>query len=427
MSDTVPVERELPEQGGSDGHAPAPALDNSARSVATAAVRPAGDLPRGSMQFRRWLSEGLAGLTAVGVKELRGRMRGRRAFVILTIYLLLLGSFAWMMELILERQYASTVANSAAFASAQIGQGIFVGLVMLETLLVVALAPAFTAGAISMEREKQTLDMLATTPVSSLSIVIGKLFSALTYLFILIFASIPLTAIVFVFGGVAPDDVIRGYAVLLSTALGLGSVGIFCSALIKRTQAATIITYFAVGAATLGAFFVFFFWNTMTNGGGLVTQGIGPLKGRPPEALLYLNPYFAQADVVCGIENGFGEWCERVAFVSDRSIFNGSSGFVTDPGGGVGSGGVVAPGGIVNKGGVLEPQPAGPPATGVDDFVGGVAVQPFEVVRDSFWPKSAVAWLILSIVLILATVQLVSPTRRWRPSLPRAFGRRGPT
>jgi len=31
---------------------------------------------------------------------------------------------------------------------------------------------AFTAGAISLEREKQTLDMLATTPVSSLSIVL---------------------------------------------------------------------------------------------------------------------------------------------------------------------------------------------------------------------------------------------------------------
>ncbi len=32
------------------------------------------------------------GLAAIGVKELRGRMRGRRAFVILTIYLVLLAS-----------------------------------------------------------------------------------------------------------------------------------------------------------------------------------------------------------------------------------------------------------------------------------------------------------------------------------------------
>ena len=48
-----------------------------------------------------------SGIGAVGAKELRGRMRGRRAFVILTIYLLLLGGFAWMIELILERNASS--------------------------------------------------------------------------------------------------------------------------------------------------------------------------------------------------------------------------------------------------------------------------------------------------------------------------------
>ena len=86
-------------------------------------------------------------------------MRGRRAFVILTIYLVLLGGFAWMVELIMERAY-TTRASAAAprQASASIGQGIFAALLMLETLQVVFLAPASTAGSISLEREKQTLE-----------------------------------------------------------------------------------------------------------------------------------------------------------------------------------------------------------------------------------------------------------------------------
>jgi ABC-type transport system involved in multi-copper enzyme maturation permease subunit len=335
----------------------------------------------------------LAGVTAVAVKELRGRMRGRRAFVILTVYLLLLAGFGWMVELILERQKGAVFAGSGALASAQIGQGIFIALMMLETVLVIALAPAFTAGAISMEREKQTLDMLAATPVSSLSIVIGKLFSALTYLFVLILASVPLTAIVFVFGGVAPDDVVRGYIVLLVTALGLCSVGLFWSALMRRTQAATIATYFAMLALTAGSFFVFYFWNTMTASG---TAVVGPLRGRPPEALVYLNPYFAQADVMCGVESGFGDWCSQIAFVSDRSVFGGIGPF---------------------------PQPVPQPVPGQEfpakpavmpDLAVRDVVQPFGVVRDSFWPKSALAWAVLSIVLIFASVQLVTPTRRWR-------------
>ena len=46
------------------------------------------------------------GMAAVGVKELRGRMRGRRAFVILTLYLLLVAGFAWMIESLAERTYS---------------------------------------------------------------------------------------------------------------------------------------------------------------------------------------------------------------------------------------------------------------------------------------------------------------------------------
>ena len=365
--------------------------------VATQVVRTGRRLGRPRLGLREGLRSAFAGFTAIGVKELRGRMRGRRAFVILTVYLLLLATFAWMMEMILEQRFGRGLAGSAAFASAQIGAGVFTALLMLETLLVVALAPAFTAGAISLEREKQTLDLLATTPISSLSIVVGKLLSALTYLFILIFASIPMTAIVFVFGGVSPDDVVRGYVVLFATAIGLGSVGLFFSALMKRTQAATIATYFGVLFVTLGSFFIFYFWNTMTDGSGTIGRGFGPLQGRPPEALVYLNPYYAQADVICGVENGFGDWCSQIAYVTDRSMFPG----LFDPP-------------------VVQPVPGpgvdtGVVRRGINDVVGA---QPFGVVRDSFWPKSAISWLVLSVVLTFASVQLVSPTRRWRPRLP---------
>ena len=45
-----------------------------------------------------WLGRPLGGIAAVGVKELRGRMRGRRAFVNLTLYLALLTGFGWMVE-----------------------------------------------------------------------------------------------------------------------------------------------------------------------------------------------------------------------------------------------------------------------------------------------------------------------------------------
>ena len=76
-------------------------------------------------------------------------------------------------------------------ASAEIGRALFVAMLILLTLIVLVLAPASTAGAISLEREKQTLDLLITTPISSLAIVLGKLLSALSWILLLLLASIP--------------------------------------------------------------------------------------------------------------------------------------------------------------------------------------------------------------------------------------------
>jgi ABC-type transport system involved in multi-copper enzyme maturation permease subunit len=346
-----------------------------------------------------------SGIAAIGVKELRGRMRGRRAFVILTIYLLLLGGFALMVERILEAQFQNPFAGASATAGPAIGQGIFAALLMLMTLQVVFLAPSSTAGAISLEREKQTLELLVTTPISSLAIIVGKLLSALTYVFLLIAASIPLMAVVFVFGGVGPEDVVRGYIVLLVTALGLGSFGLLCSSLVKRTTASTAITIFGVLAITIGTVFLLVFWQAMGSFDNNGNRRPGPLGIRTPYPLAWVNPFLAQADVLCGTESSFGGgWCQAVESLAPS-----------------------ANGVIINDGGAVPmPMPVAVPESGVApggaviDDGGGAAVnvaapdQPFGVRRDTLWPKTVAMWLGMSVFFLLLSVQAVSPTRRWR-------------
>jgi ABC-type transport system involved in multi-copper enzyme maturation permease subunit len=357
------------------------------------------------------------GIGAIGVKELRGRMRGRRAFVILSLYLLLLGGFTWMVEVIMERTYSTGFGGGSAFATAAIGQGIFAALLMLETLLVVFLAPMSTVGAISLEREKQTLEMLAATPISSAAIVVGKLVSALVYVWLLIAASIPFTAVVFVFGGVAPEDLVRGYTVLVVTALGFGAFGLFCSSIVKRTQAATAITIFGVLAVSIGTLFAIVFSQalaTPTN----VFQG-GPVAAQPPGPFAYLNPFLAQAeiaptDALCGSDNSLRYYCRfRDTFVANRNgvIFVNGNG--TNGGGVVINGGVAIPvpavgfpQNVIGKGGVLAPLP-GPVQ---DPTVGAVQFGS----TDTIWTKTVAGWLILSVVFLVLSIQFVSPTRRWR-------------
>ena len=80
---------------------------------------------------------------------------------------------------------------SAANASAIVGQAIFAMLSVFQLMLVAFIAPAFTAGAISLEREKQTLDLLITTPLRPGAIVVGKLLSALAFVVLMILAGDP--------------------------------------------------------------------------------------------------------------------------------------------------------------------------------------------------------------------------------------------
>jgi ABC-2 type transport system permease protein len=350
----------------------------------------------------------MPGITAIIVKDLRGRMRGRRAFVILTIYLLLLAGFGWMVERLSESTVSANscfgCGGQATFASASVGRGVFVGLLFLQTLIVAVLAPASTAGSISGEREHQTLDLLAVTPISSLAIVLGKLLSALAWVFVLILASIPITGLVFVFGGVAPDDLVRGYAILLATAIGLGSVGLFFSALFKRTGAATGLTFVATIVLSIGSLFIWAY----SAGTSLSETGI---PKQPPEGILYLNPFVAQADVACGTEGGFGFWCGMVGTITggNGSLFPAGQ----DTTGGLG-GKDIGPTPVGASGALIDLPPDAPNAFGEIDSL-----------RDRFWPKTVISFLVLAVVLTLASVQLVTPTRRWRPAIGPALRRLG--
>lgn len=358
-----------------------------------------------------------SGITAIIVKELRGRMRGRRAFIILTIHVLLLAAFAWMFEQLNEQSILSmgSYGGQATYASASIGRGVFSGLLMLQTLMVAVLAPAATAGAISSEREHQTLELLTVTPISSIAIVLGKLFSALAWIFVLVLASIPVTALVFVFGGVAPDDVVRGYVVLLATVVGLGSIGIFFSALTRRTGASTGLTFVATLVLMVGSIFMFVFL------AGTSDVGSNGLRKMPSQAILWLNPFVAQADVACGTEDGtsYSGYCgfmSGILGVTDQSFPQpGIEPGIRQPGVGIGGG--------------VKGVPEAPVIGGDGAFDDGTGANADVVVtslsfRDRFWPKTVVSFLALATVLTLASIQFVSPTRRWRPSLPGPVRRR---
>ena len=146
-------------------------------------------------RIRSWITP-----NPILVKELRSRMRGPRAFITLTVALVIMAGLMIGLVSLFTSQAGQTGSN---LLSPQIGQILFEALINFELLLVCTVTPAVTAGAISTEREKQTFEMLQATPLGSVRLLWGKLISALSYVFLMIFAAVPLASLVFLFGGVA--------------------------------------------------------------------------------------------------------------------------------------------------------------------------------------------------------------------------------
>ncbi len=176
------------------------------------------------------------------VKELRSRMRGPRAFVTLTGVLVFMSLISYG----LYRLVIITSTWNYAPLSPQIGQTLFIALAVLEMLMVCAITPAVTASAISSEHEKLTYEMLLTTPLQPTRILRGKLIAALSYIFLLIFAAVPMASLVFIYGGVSPRDMLKGLFVIFCTAIMLGVLGIFLSTWLKRSGRATVFSYLIV-------------------------------------------------------------------------------------------------------------------------------------------------------------------------------------
>ncbi|WCK56548.1 ABC transporter permease subunit [Aneurinibacillus sp. Ricciae_BoGa-3] len=173
-------------------------------------------------------------------KELRVRMRSKKTPWIITLYLAALGIVIFS---ILFMQ----AANKNSYYSSN-GKIIFVILSVMQYALIILATPGLTAGAISGERERQTLPLLLTTNLSGVQIILGKWLSSLSFMILLVLSSIPLYSMVLLFGGTSPGQFIKIFAVYLITMLAIGAVGLCISTIMKRTGAATVTTYLLVFA-----------------------------------------------------------------------------------------------------------------------------------------------------------------------------------
>ena len=162
-------------------------------------------------------------------RELRASLRNARAFGLLALYVALLGA-------VVTANFPGD--SSIAFEPNGGGSGrdLFFWLFGGQIALILAILPALSTGALAQERERQTLQPLIMTPLSPLQIVWGKAGGVLSLVGLMLLATLPLTALCFLLGGVDMGLYVAAYATIFGLAIFTTGFGLYCSA---RWQSAT--------------------------------------------------------------------------------------------------------------------------------------------------------------------------------------------
>ncbi len=221
-------------------------------------------------------------------KELRQRMRERRGWLLPTLYLLALGA-------VIAFSYSMIVSETNIYREIQgadIGVPVFLVTAYGQLALLLLLAPVFSAGSVTIEKEQRTLSTLLTTLLTTTDIWWGKFVASLLFLVLLLISAVPVLGLAFAFGGVGPFEV---FMLSLSTFIMLASVsavGLYCSSYFRRSVHATAVAYifviFLSVVTAVGFYFTNSYWERTT------PNAIHNFESTPQWVLapLYANPFY---------------------------------------------------------------------------------------------------------------------------------------
>lgn len=163
-----------------------------------------------------------------------------RHLLVRVVYLLIL----FIVMLIAGK--ASLTSASLADLAKQSSQT-FMAVSIVQLFLMSFIAPVFTAGAITQEKDANTFHILLTTPLSNAQIVLGTLLSRIFFVWALLLSGLPIFCITMIFGGVTTAEVFQSFGLAAGTALVTGSLAILIS--VARVGTRRTIFSFFVGVA----------------------------------------------------------------------------------------------------------------------------------------------------------------------------------
>jgi ABC-type transport system involved in multi-copper enzyme maturation permease subunit len=195
---------------------------------------------------------------------------GRAAFLIV-----LLGSLTavWLTKL----DGDPTVLRLSRLAA--VGEAFFYAIAGTQLVLVLLAAPAYTAGAICLDKARGTLAHMLVTDLSAAEIVLGKLGSRLLPVLGLVVAGLPILALATLLGGIDPEALFGGFLVTVGVGVFGCAVALALSVWGNKPHEVMLGTYGLLAVLLLA----WPAWHLLPSGWGL---------GTPPAWLETTNPFW---------------------------------------------------------------------------------------------------------------------------------------
>lgn len=212
-------------------------------------------------------------------RELRRRMRGKALIFSIIGYIIIMTVTSILILLTSMNPfvtYQSQNAQSLLQAMVNTGSLLFNAIFVIQSLLVLIIAPTITAGMTTMEKERKTFDFLRVTTITPWMYIIGSFLSTVFYVSLALLCALPLISLSFLYGGVSNTQVIERLIQLLGTSMVLSALGLYISSIRERTRTAQGIVVFLIFAMLFGGTIGSAFLSNLFGTGTATTQQASP-------------------------------------------------------------------------------------------------------------------------------------------------------
>lgn len=179
----------------------------------------------------------------IAKKELRTYFTSPIAYVVMTVFLVLVGFFFYSLMYWFNSQSMQMAQNQYYASQININQMLFSPLFHNISIILLLMLPLLTMRLFAEEKKIGTEELLYTSPISVGEIILGKFIASLLVLVAMLALTGLLAVFTFLYGNPELPPVLMGYLGLFLLGASFIAIGLFFSSLTENQIVAAILTF----------------------------------------------------------------------------------------------------------------------------------------------------------------------------------------